>query len=34
MSNDFTEENPQFQFLNELQTQEAIEQKIAFLVAQ
>ncbi len=31
---DFTEENPQFQFLNELNTQEAIEQKTAFLLSQ
>lgn len=31
---DFTEENPQFEFLNELNSKEAIEQKVDFLLSQ
>ncbi|HBI00103.1 MAG TPA: hypothetical protein PLL09_08115 [Flavobacterium sp.] len=31
---DFTEENPQFEFLKELQSKEAIEQKVDFLLSQ
>lgn len=31
---DFTEENSQFEFLKELQSKEAIEQKVDFLLSQ